>query len=145
MYFGEFAHTLDSEGRLALPARLREALGDELTRGLCLSCGAEPCIVATTQERFAQMLATVGADPSIDKSTARDFKRAIGARTAVAVPDKQGRVLVPDKLRRAAGIEKDVVIIGAVDAIEIWDRATYEGRETSRLATFERVAPRVFG
>lgn len=145
MYFGEFAHTLDTEGRLALPARLREAVGDELTRGLCLTCGAEPCIVAYTQERFAHLLAALEADPSVTRLAARDFKRSLGGRTTVVVPDKQGRILIPDALRRLARLAREVTIVGAVDAIEIWDSATYASRQASRLAAFERVAPRVFG
>jgi MraZ protein len=144
VYLGEFAHTLDTEGRLALPARLREALGDELTRGLCLTCGAEPCIVAYTRERFQALLSSVTADPGVTRSEARAFKRALGGRTAVVAPDKQGRILIPEALRRAAHIAKDVTILGAIDAIEIWDRATYAERAGRRRAAFERMAPRIF-
>ena len=142
--FEKFTHTLDREGRLALPSRLREALGDALSRGLCLTCGAEPCLVAYTQERFGVLLARLDDDPAISKSVARAFKRALGERTAVVLPDKQGRILIPEPLRAAAELKKDVTVVGAVDAIELWDTATYERGAASRQAAYERVASRIF-
>ena len=144
MYFGEYSHTLDREGRLALPARLRDALGKELALGLCLTCGAEPCLVAYTQDRFRELLAGLATDEGISKSSARTFKRALGGRTAVVTPDKQGRISIPERLRAAARLGKDVTVVGTTDAIEIWDTQTYQSRAASREATYERVAPRIF-
>lgn len=145
MFLGEYAHTLDPEFRLALPARLREAAGEELASGLCLTPGAEPCIVAYTQARLAVLLGALEGDPSLGKSAARDFKRALGSRAAVVAPDAQGRIRLPEALRQYAGIERDVIVVGAVDAIEIWGAATYGEREPARRAAYERLAPRVLG
>jgi len=145
VYVGEFAHTLDREGRLALPARLREALGDELTRGLFLTCGAEPCIVAYTQERFAKLLAGLEGEAGVSKSAARAFKRALGGRTALAAADKQGRILIPEVLRRFADITREVVVVGAIDSVEIWDAKRYRLGGPSREVAYGRVAPRVLG
>lgn len=145
MYLGEYSHALDREGRLALPARLREAVGDGLSGGLCITCGAEPCLVAYTQERFEAMLSLLHKDPGISKSVAREFKRALGGRTAVVVPDRQGRILIPEALRTAAHLTKEVVVVGAVDAIEIWDTAIFEARAANRQSAFESVASRIFG
>lgn len=144
VYFGEYTHTLDREGRLALPARLREAVGKALSDGLVLTCGAEPCLVAYTQERFGAMLSALATDPGISKSAAREFKRALGGRTAVVVADKQGRILIPEALRTAAHITKEVVVVGAVDAIEIWDPAAFRARAANRQVAFESVVSRIF-
>ncbi len=145
MFLGEYAHSLDKELRVALPARLREAAGEALADGLCLTCGAEPCIVAYTRPRLQQLLTGLEADAALGKTALRDFKRAFGSSATVAVPDAQGRIRLPDFLRAHAGIEKDVTIVGVVDSIEIWSTPVYQGREMARRAAYERLAPRVFG
>ena len=145
MFLGEYTHCLDKESRLALPARLREAAGEQLAAGLCLVRGTEPCIVAYTRDRLERLLAALDTDPSLSRSAAREFKRGLGSNAVVVVPDAQGRLLIPDFLRLHARIQKDVTILGAVDAIEIWDTATYKNREAARQAAFERVASRILG
>ncbi|MBM4031100.1 MAG: division/cell wall cluster transcriptional repressor MraZ [Planctomycetes bacterium] len=145
MFLGEFTHTLDKEFRIALPARLREAAGDELAEGLCLTCGAKPCIVAYTQRRLTQLLGALDADAALSKTEVRDFKRAFGSTAAEVSLDGQGRIRIPDPLRAYAAIEKDVTIVGAVDAIELWSTPTYQALALARRAVHERLAPRVFG
>lgn len=145
MFLGEFAHTVDSECRVALPVALREAAGDELARGLVLTCGAGPCVVAYTAGRFAELLAGLESDPSVNRAAARDFKRALGARAVAVVPDGQGRIRLPDHLRSHAGIGKQAVVVGVVDAIEFWDPGTYGRGAEARRAVFERLAPRTLG
>jgi len=120
--FEKFTHALDREGRLALPARLRDRLGDDLKRGLVLTCGAEPCLVAYTQERFGVLLGQLEGDTGVSRSMSRAFKRALGERTAIV---------------------REVTVVGAVDAIEIWDTATYEKDAPARQAAYDRVAPRL--
>jgi len=145
VFLGEFTHALDKEFRVALPARLREAAGKALDDGLCLTRGAEPCIVAYTHTRLEHLLSALDADASVGKTAARDFKRALGAGAAVVVPDAQGRIRIPDALRAYAGIEREVMIVGAVDAIELWSTPAYQGLASARRAAYERLAPRVFG
>lgn len=145
MFLGEYTHTLDKEFRLALPMRLREAASDEIARGLCLTMGTERFILAYTQARLGKLLAALEADPSIGKTAARDFKRAFGATAAIAVPDAQGRIRLPEFLRSHAAIGKQVTVVGVVDAIEIWSAELYSEREPARHAAYERLAPRVLG
>jgi len=145
LFLGEYTHSLDKEARLALPARLREAAGDQLAAGLCLICGVQPCIVAYTREHLESLLGGLETDPSIGKIAARDFKRFLGSNAAFAVPDKQGRILIPDSLRRHANIRKNVTIVGAVDVIEIWATESYKRRAAARRAVFEQLAPRILG
>ncbi len=145
VFLGEFSHSLDKEFRVALPARLREAAGEALAEGLCLTCGAEPCIVAYTRPRLRQLLTELEGDRALGKTALRDFKRALGSSASIAVPDAQGRIRLPEVLRAHAGIEKDVTIVGVVDSIEFWSTPVYRGREAVRRAAYERLAPRVFG
>jgi MraZ protein len=144
MLLGEFGHTLDREFRLALPARLRDALGDEVADGLCLLCGAEACIVACPRSRLQAIVEDVVRDPTLSRRAVRDFKRALGSRSAVVSPDAQGRIRIPDALREHAGIDRSVTVVGAVDAIEIWDADSYGSREAGRNATYEKVASEIF-
>jgi len=146
VFLGEFTHALDKECRVALPARLREAAGKKaLEEGLCLTCGAEPCIAVYTQPRLEELLSALDADPSLGKTAARDFKRAFGGSAAIVAPDAQGRIRLPEFLRLYAGIEKDVTVVGVVDAIEIWSTPRYAALAPARRAAYERLAPRVFG
>jgi MraZ protein len=145
LFLGEYCHNLDKESRLALPARLREAAGERLAAGLCLIRGAERCILAYPCDRLRELVDAVQAEPSISKAAAREFKRALGSRAAVVVPDRQGRILVPDFLRSHAGIDKSVTIVGAVDVIELWDTATFQARDAVREAAYERMASRILG
>lgn len=145
MFCEKFTHTLDREGRLALPARLREALGDALSSGVCITCGAERCLVVYTRERFEALVSRLDTDPGVSRTVARQFKRALGERTAWATPDKQGRILIPEALRAAVGLDREVTVVGAMDAIEIWDSQTYEHGAAARQAAYERVASRIFG
>jgi len=145
VFLGEFKHNVDAESRVALPAPLREAAAEALAKGLVLTCPVEPCIVAYTTERFAELLGALDCDASVSRTAARDFKRAVGSRAVVVVPDRQGRIRLPDHLRTHAGIRRQVVVVGVVDAIEFWEPGTYRSREAARRAVFERLAPRTFG
>ncbi|MFP4056754.1 MAG: division/cell wall cluster transcriptional repressor MraZ [Candidatus Brocadiia bacterium] len=145
MFLGAFSHSLDTESRLALPARLRETAGEDFADGLCLVCGAEPCILACSRGRLGELMRTLRADPSISSTAAREFKRALGSRAAVVVPDRQGRILIPELLREHAGIRKEVTVVGAVDSIEIWDTEKFRERQAVRDAAYERLAQRVLG
>lgn len=145
VFLGEYTHALDKEFRVALPARLREAAGEALAGGLCLTCGAEPCIVAYVQQRLERLLAALDADASLGKTAVRDFKRAFGSSAAIVAPDAQGRIRLPEFLRAYARIERDVTVVGVVDAIEIWSTPVYQGLAPARRAAYERLAPRVFG
>ena len=145
MFLGEYSHILDKEFRVALPAPLREAVGEEaLKDGLCLTRGAEPCIVAYTHERLEHLLTVFDADGSLGKTAAREFKRGLGATAAVVSPDGQGRIRIPETLRAYARIERDVTVVGTVDAIEFWSTPVYQGLAAARQAGYERLASRVF-
>lgn len=117
MFMGEYNHTIDTKGRLIIPAKFREALGEEfvLTKGLdgCLSI-----YPMNEWETFEEKLKSL---PLTNKN-ARAFSRFFVAGAASCELDKQGRILVPGTLREFAGLDKDVVLTGNITRIEIWSK-----------------------
>lgn len=120
MFMGEYNHTIDAKGRLIIPARFREILGERfvLTKGLdgCLSI-----YPIEEWETFEKKLRTL---PLNDKN-ARKFSRFFVAGAAMCELDKQGRILVPATLREFAGLDKDVVLTGNLNTIEVWSKAKW--------------------
>ena len=121
MLLGAFEHTIDDKSRLTLPAKFREALsgGVVLTYGMdgCLYCYPRADWERVVEERLA------GLDP-FSRET-RELQRFFFSGVVDAVPDKQGRVLVPPKLAARAGLEREVVVVGVYDHLEIWDRVAW--------------------
>ena len=117
MFMGEYNHTIDAKGRLIIPAKFRELLGTEfvLTRGL------DGCLFIYPVDEWKAFEQKLRALPLINKN-ARTFSRFFVAGAAMCELDRQGRVLVPQTLREFAGLEKDVVLTGNLDRIEVWSK-----------------------
>ncbi|MFQ8600027.1 MAG: division/cell wall cluster transcriptional repressor MraZ [Oscillospiraceae bacterium] len=119
MLIGEYEHTLDPKGRMIFPAKLREELGESfvLTRGL------DGCLFVYSILEWKLLEEKVR---SLPMSKTRDLQRFLFASAVQVEPDKQGRILIPQNLRRHAGLQKDAVVIGASVRAEIWDREKWE-------------------
>ena len=117
MFMGEYNHTIDAKGRLIIPAKFRELLGTEfvLTRGL------DGCLFIYPVDEWQAFEQKLRALPLTNKN-ARTFSRFFVAGAAMCELDRQGRVLVPQTLREFAGLEKDVVLTGNLDRIEVWSK-----------------------
>src|SRR4051812_21873310 len=126
MFFGEHQHALDPKGRVILPARFRDQLAD----GAYLTSEVDGCLAVWTPDDFharaVEMRERARGGPA-DRQVARAFFSG----AVEAPPDKQGRIAVPQHLRDFAGLERDVVITGQFDRIEIWD-ATQWAEEKAR-------------
>lgn len=120
MLLGEYEHTLDPKGRLAMPAKLRESLGSKfiITKGL------DGCLFIYDIQQW-QLLENKLSSLPMSRKTARDFTRFLFGGACEGECDKQGRVLIPANLRSHAGLEKNVVIIGVGTRAEIWDAAKW--------------------
>ena len=121
MLNGEFNNTLDAKGRLIVPSKVKEALGNEfvITRGL------EKCLLVYPMESWQVMEETrKGLD--FFNPTARKFVRFFFGSAVTCEVDNQGRALIPLQLRSWAGIDREVVTVGAGDKLEIWDKQTYD-------------------
>ncbi|BAK46227.1 MAG: division/cell wall cluster transcriptional repressor MraZ [Lachnospiraceae bacterium] len=116
MFMGQYNHTIDPKGRLIVPAKFRDQLGDEfvMTKGLDHCLYVYPMSEWEQIEEHFNEIITTGKE-------ARKFSRFFFAGAASCEVDKQGRVLIPGVLREFAGLKKDTVLAGVRNRIEIWD------------------------
>lgn len=121
MFMGEYLHSIDNKGRLILPAKFRDELGDTFiaTKGL------DNCLFVYTRAEWAILEEKLKKLP-LAKPEARAFVRFFFSGAAELDCDKQGRVLLPTNLREHARLEKDVVVIGVSTRIEVWDKTAWE-------------------
>ena len=110
---GEYQHTLDSKGRLFIPAKLRDELGDTFY----LTVSDERCLRAYSAESWQSIVERVRAMPYVDRKKMRPFF----ACAAKCELDAQGRALLPQQLRDFAGLVKNVAVVGCDDHAELWD------------------------
>jgi MraZ protein len=139
MFFGEYEHSVDDKKRLTLPARFRE----DFAAGVVLARGFERNIDVYPRASWDTNMAHI-ADLDSLRPEARQMKRFVFASATMAELDKQGRVLVPPHLVAHAGLEKDVVLAGVHDHLEIWDRSEWASHlkaiEGSAVDVAERLA-----
>ncbi|MBQ8813467.1 MAG: division/cell wall cluster transcriptional repressor MraZ [Lachnospiraceae bacterium] len=121
-FMGEYNHSLDSKGRLIVPSKFRELLGDEfyVTKGL------DPCLVAYTPEKWQEVLDSLEQQLPTNFRNGREMRRYLIGGSAEVEIDKQGRVLIPGNLRQFAHLEKNLVLVGAGDYFEIWDEQAWQ-------------------
>ena len=122
---GEYSHSIDSKGRLIVPARFRELLGDQFV----VTKGFDGCLFVFAQDGWDQFEAKLQALP-MDKPEARMLGRFFIAGAIDAEVDKQGRILLPQNLLQHAGIDKEAVIAGVGNRVEIWSKAEWEKAST---------------
>lgn len=121
MFLGTHLPRLDEKGRLFLPARFR----DELATGLVMTKGQERCLYVFPLDEWRRITEGLRAAPVTGKAI-RDYSRVLFASASHEVPDKQGRITVPQALREYAGLSRDCVVIGANTRVEVWDAAAWE-------------------
>ena len=126
MFMGEYNHTVDTKGRLIIPSKFREDLGDEpiVTKGL------DGCLFVFPQKEWLAFEEKLRTLPLTQKG-ARQFTRFFVAGATPCELDKQGRILIPATLREFAGLDKDVVLAGMLDRIEIWSKASWTENNAS--------------
>jgi MraZ protein len=116
MFIGEYQHNIDQKGRLAIPARFR----NKLSKGAVVTKGLDDCLSLYTKDEWNNLAEKLAALP-IAKANARAFARMMLAGAMDVELDKQGRMLIPEYLRKYAGVKKKIIIAGLYNRIEIWD------------------------
>lgn len=116
---GTYSQTMDAKGRMSFPVKLREIMGERFV----ITYGIDGCVFAYSAENFRKKAAQLQKLPLIK---AKDMQRKFIGHAAVVEPDKQGRILVPQELRKSAGLEKEIVVVGLSDRCEIWSRERWE-------------------
>ena len=119
---GEYNHTIDAKGRLIIPSKFRDALGDTFV----VTKGLDGCLFVYDNDEWTAFEEKLKSLPITNKE-ARQFARFFLAGAAEVEVDKQGRILVPNVLREFAQISKDVVLIGVASRIEIWSKERFDG------------------
>ena len=120
MFLGEYEHTIDSKGRMAVPAKFRA----QLDRGAVISKGMGTCLSVYTMQRWEEKSAELVEGKTSDEL--RDFERRIYPSASEVELDGQGRLIIPARLRGYAKLENEVTVAGVRDHFEIWDRATWQ-------------------
>ncbi|MEX3610191.1 division/cell wall cluster transcriptional repressor MraZ [Rothia sp. LK2588] len=121
MFLGTYSPRLDDKGRIILPAKFRE----ELAEGLVITRGQERCLYVFSMAEFQRIHEQLRSAP-ISSKQSRDYIRVFLSGASDETPDKQGRITIPPMLRKYAGLDKELAVIGAGSRAEIWDMATWE-------------------
>jgi MraZ protein len=138
VFLGRYAHNLDAKGRLAIPARYREALAE----GVILTRGIDRCLALYPLDAWRPLAEKVAALPITD-ADARNFRRLVFAEAADLILDAQGRVLIPPDLRRYAELEREALVVGVDASIEIWSPQRWATVEASLDTDAAEIAQRL--
>lgn len=139
VFLGTYTPKLDDKGRFFLPAKFREQLAD----GLVITRLQDHCLAIWPTETFMNEVVTAAPGPATVRGV-RDYQRMVASGASDELPDSQGRVGIPLPLRTYAGLEKDIVVIGAVNRLEIWDAtawAQYSAAQEEAFAALDDAGP----
>ena len=138
MLIGEFEHSIDTKGRLVLPAKIKDDLGKEfiVTKGL------DGCLFGYSLEEWNKFEEKLKTLPLTNKIT-RDFVRFFLSGAVEEETDKQGRFLLPANLREYASLTKDAVIIGVGTRIEIWDKKKWDEYNSEENLSVDSIAEKM--
>lgn len=138
MFIGEHRHSADDKGRVIIPQRFRDGLGDSFV----LTCGLERCLVAFPSDawnKYAEELSKL----SFNKSDARSYIRLVFSKATEVTLDKQGRITVPQNLREYADIDKEIVLNGVLDRVELWSSDSWSEYSQEAEETYAEKAERL--
>jgi MraZ protein len=124
-FLGEFEATIDSKGRFLLPAGFRKQMADETKTQFVINRGFEKCLSLYPMESWEPIFSEISKLNDFDPKV-RAFRRYFLNGATLTELDSAGRLLVPPNLKEHAGLEKDIVLIAAVNKIEIWDKLKYQ-------------------
>lgn len=135
MFMGEYSHTIDTKGRLIIPSKFREELGETFV----VTKGLDGCLFVFSDEEWRAFEIKLKSLPLTNKN-ARQFARFFVAGATPCELDKQGRVLLPATLREFAGLEKDVVLTGMLNRIEIWSKEKWNENNSLDDVAMDEIA-----
>lgn len=138
MFIGEYQHTVDEKGRLAIPMKFRK----QLAKGAVVTRGLDNCLFIYDAAEWQKLAEKLSALP-LTQANARAFSRLMLAGAMAVDIDKQGRVVLPEYLRDYAGLGKDVIVAGLYSRVEIWNRATWNAYKTQTEKDSNEIAERM--
>lgn len=143
MWYGEYIHTLDEKDRFILPAKFREKIKTLKKKKFYVTRGLEGCLFLFDQETWEMLEGKLKA-LSFTKQQSRFFNRLYFSGAQEIDIDSQGRINVPGYLKEFAHIQREIIIIGVSDRIEIWDKGQWEKFYRDNGKKFEEVAENLF-
>lgn len=135
---GEYLHTIDVKGRLIIPARFREGLGDRFV----VTKGLDNCLFVYPQDEWGALEKKLKSLP-FTRADARAFVRFFFSGAGECEVDKQGRILIPANLREYAQLSKDVVVLGVSSRVEIWSKEQWDKYNNMAAENFEEIAEKI--
>jgi MraZ protein len=143
MFYGEYHHSLDNKDRVIIPSRFRDIFKENYSEKLFITRGLDQCLFIFTEEEWKTQERKFRGLP-FTSADSRRFNRLLFSGAVDITVDRQGRILIPNFLKKYAAITQDVVIIGASDRMEIWAKEKWKEFYDSSVGGFEDVAERLF-
>ena len=140
---GTFRRTLDDKLRVAIPKSLRDIMGHPQRPVAYLAPGTDGSLVLYTEEAFLRLAQVLSASSPTGEDV-RAFSRLFYAQAQPVEIDRQGRIRVPPELAKLAGLEKDVVLLGVRDHLELWDQSRWEAYLGQKQLSYDEIAERAF-
>ena len=140
MFIGEYQHSIDSKGRMAVPAKFRQTL----KKGAVVTRGLDGCLFVYTEGEWKKLVEKISGLP-LSQGKSRAFARLMLAGAMDVAPDSQGRILIPEYLRSYAGLTKDTVVAGLYNRLEIWSRTAWEQYKRSTEKESVKIAEELEG
>lgn len=138
MFIGEYYHSLDKKGRLIIPSKFREILSEKYEDKFVITRGLDNCLFLYPPDEWREIERKIKNLPMSNKNV-RAYKRYLTSGAVECVLDKQGRVMIPQNLRQYAHIEKDVVLIGVSEKIEIWGKENWQAYNKKTEESIEEI------
>ena len=138
MLLGEYKHTIDPKGRIAVPAKFRE----KLSSGAIITRGLDNCLFVFAPKEW-QILAEKLINLPLSQANSRAFVRLMLSGATDVEIDKQGRILIPDYLRKFAGLSKQAVVAGLYNRMEVWDLEKWEKYKQKTEGASEEIAEKL--
>lgn len=142
MFYGEYEHTIDRKGRLVLASKFREVAKNNFIDKLYITRGLDACLFMFAEEEWKTQEQKFKSLP-FTKSESRKFNRLYFSGACEVIPDKQGRILIPQYLKDFANIKKDVIIIGVSNRIEIWSKERWKEFYSTNKDSFEEISEKL--
>jgi MraZ protein len=140
---GTFVRSIDEKMRLAIPKQLREALGDAAAGTLFVTPHTDGSLAIYTEDTLSQVAAHLSAASPAGQDV-RDFSRLFYARAQPVEIDDQGRIRIPAELNALAGLNREAVLLGVQDHMELWDKKHWEEYLATRQARYDQIAEAAF-
>lgn len=138
MFIGEYRHNLDTKNRIIIPSKYREELGDTFI----VTLGLDGCLTIYSHQQWFHLLEELKKLPDTKKES-RMYRRLIIAKACECELDKQGRIQLPSHLVKGANMEKECVVVGVSEHVELWSLASWEAFYDEASASFEDIAEKL--